>query len=333
MSESTAPDQVLQLFRDLVSRNFDSEEFRRAASRAIVRLVGREAVIGDDIVAILENWLVAPLVDEVADEEADTDTNIDTGVETANSEPKDDGDNIQRSLLWGYGSISTVPGGKYPVIEALIRIRLERKEFEKIDDMLRVQLDHCKDQSVWASLLRFLPYLHPKDPARRAALLEWLLAEIPTLVESKTAVHILANAHRWNADFADAQLNRWRDSESRLARQAYGEIVAITGLMQPNLAWAQTRLEALVENKTLENARAGAALTAANLWADTNQHSSAADLLTRLLAGGGADVWRAAFEVFRLSDELTPDSPTVSLLTVIADRLEDAPRLKHLHSG
>ena len=30
-----------------------------------------------------------------------------------------------------------VPGGDYPVLEALIRIRLEQEEFDKIDEMLR----------------------------------------------------------------------------------------------------------------------------------------------------------------------------------------------------
>ena len=327
MSEGAASDQVLLFFRDVVSRGFDSEGFRGSASRAIVRLVDRKAVIRDDIVAILEGWLAAPQTGDVATDKVDPDTDVDTGLEAANAESEEQEDCIQRSALWGYGGISRVPGGEYPVLEALIRIRLEREEFDRIDEMLRVHLDYCKDLSVWAYLLRFVPYLHPTEPARRAALLDRLFTEIPTLVETQEATRLLANAHWWNPDFANIQLDRWRDSESRFARQAYGEIVAVAALMQPTLSWAQTRLESLVEDQALEDARVGAALTAANAWSDANRRPSAGDLLTRLLAAGGEDVWRAAFDLFRLVDELTPDPPTVSLLTMIADQIDTVPPL------
>ena len=227
----------------------------------------------------------------------------------------------------GYGGISMVPGGDYPVLEALIRIRLEQEEFDQIDEMLRAYLDRCKDPEVWDSLLRFIPYLHSNNTARRAALLERLFTEIPALVETREATRVLVNAHWWNAEFANAQLDRWRDSGNRGARQAYGEMVAVAALMQPALSWAQTRLDTFVEDKTLKDARTGAALTAANLWQDASRRPGAGDLLTRLLAAGGADVWRATFDLFRLTDELTPDPPTVSLLTVIADQIGTAPRL------
>ena len=77
----------------------------------------------------------------------------------------------------------------------------------------------------------------------------------------------------------------------------------------------------------MEEARTGAALTAANLWSDASCRPGAGVVLTRLLAAGGTHVWRAAFELFRLTDELKPDQPTVSLLTSIADRIDTAPRL------
>ena len=77
----------------------------------------------------------------------------------------------------------------------------------------------------------------------------------------------------------------------------------------------------------MRDARTGAALTAANLWSDASHRPGAGSLLTRLLAAGGGDVWRATFELFRLTDELTPDPPTVSLLSVIVDRIGTAPRL------
>ncbi len=327
LSETGPPENVLGLFGDVVRRGFDSEDFRGLASRAIVKLVDRKAVINDGVISILEGWLASPHAAEESTDGVALETDIDPGVEVANTESENEEDGIQRSLLWGYGGFSTVPGGDYPVLEALIRIRLEREDFDKIDEMLRVYLDRSKDPELWDNLLRFVPYLHPNNASRRAALLELLFMEIPALVETKDAAGVVANAHWWKAEFPNSHLDLWRESSSRAARQTYGEIVAVAALMQPALDWALTRLDNLVEDRALQDARTGAALTAANLWSEGRHRSGAGGLLTRLLATGEADVWRATFELFRLTDELTPDPPTVSLLTVIADQIGAAPRL------
>ena len=327
MSESAVPETVLRLFGEVVQRGFDGEEFRGLASRAVVKLVDRKVKIGDDIISILDGWLSYPLVADETKDNADLETDIDTGLEATGAESEDQEDRIQRSLLWGQGGISMVPGGDYLTLEALLRIRLERKQFDEIDELLRGYLGRCKDVGVWSNLLRFTPYLYPENTKLRSALLERLFSEVPALVETRDAAHVFANAHWWDAEFANAQLDLWRDSRSRAARQAYGEMVAVVALMQPTLGWAQTRLDTFVGDGATEDARIGAALTAANLWPDAKRRAGAGDLLTRLLSGGGADVWRATFELFRLTDELTPDPPTVSLLTAIAEQIGSAPRL------
>ena len=327
MSEDASPETVLQTFSDVVHRGFDSEDFRGLASRAIVKLVDRSAVIGDDVISILESWLASPQATEESTDKDEMETDIDVEVEVVDVESVNEEDSIQRSLLWGQGGFSVVPGGDYLVLEALIRIRLEQEEFEKIDEMLRDYLDRCKDADVWDNVLRYVPYMHTKNQSRRTALLDLLFMEIPDLIETREAAHVVARAQWWNAEFVDSQLNRWRDSRNRSTRQAYGEIVALAALLQPGLGWTGKRLDGLVEDGTLPDARTGAALTAANLWSNASHRPGAGVLLTRLLAAGEANVWRATFELFRLTDELTPDSPTVLLLTAIADQIETAPRL------
>ena len=327
ISEVAAPEKVLGLFGDVVRRGFDGEEFRRLASRAIVKLVDRRAAVGDDVMSILEGWLASPHAAEGSTDKVEMDTNIDTGVEVANAESEKEEDSIQRSFLWGHGGFSMVPGGDYPVLEALIRIRLDREEFDQIDEMLRIYLESCKDPELWDNLLRYVPYLHPNNALRRAALLEQLFTEIPALIETREAAHVVAREHWWNAEFVDSHLDRWKDARSRAVRRVYGELVAVVALLQPTLGWAQERLDSLVEDGAMRDARTGAALTAANLWSDASHRPGAGSLLTRLLAAGGGDVWRATFELFRLTDELTPDPPTVSLLSVIVDRIGTAPRL------
>ena len=322
MSQNGAPNQVLHLFHDAVRRGFDSEEFRIRASCALRRLVNRDVAVGEETISIMEDWLANPKADG-----ANPDTDTDPENQAANAEPRDLEDSVERSLIWGIEGSSVVPSGEYPIVEALIGIRLRRKEHDHVDKVLCAYLDRRKSRKEWDHLLPFVHFAYPSEPARRAEFLERLFSEIPALVGSIEAARVLVNAHWWHADFANSQLDLWRESERRLARQAYGEIVAVAFLMQPELAWAQTRLTALLETKTLDDARTGAALSAANLWSDADRRTSASSLLTSLLDGGGAGVWLATFESFRLADELMPDSATESLLSMIADRLVEAPHL------
>ena len=349
MSEDVVPDHVLQLLRDVVERGFDSEEFRSSASRAIAKLVGRSVTVGDDMVALLDGWLAVPFTDGMEIEDTDSGDKIATGSkkdqggetkesvrdEIVREEAKrmrtaDVGPEVQKgspraSLLWGMGSFSIVPGGDCPVLEALIRIRLARGEFDQLDGMLRNYLERNKAPQLWDYVLRFLLGLHPTDPVRRAAILDTIFSEVPELIGSRAAAYLLADAIGWNSDFTDAQLETWRRAGNRSARQAYGEIVALASLRRPELVWAQARLRALIEDRALVDARAGAALTAARFWNDIQLRSKASDLLKSLLQGGGEGVWEGAFEVFRLVDELKPDGDTVALLSIIADRLHEAP--------
>ena len=317
MSEGAAPVQVLRLLHEAVNRGFDSEEFRTSASRAVGRLVDRDAGIPDETVAILTRWFVHPIPED-AEEPSDTDDAPAIGAESGNDVSEEDSDTSERSLLWGPGGITTVPGGDYQIFETLFRIRLTREEYDQADDTLCAYLDRCKEAEVWDMLIRYIPRPHPTNPARGIGILNRLFRDVPGLVESAYAAFLLANSPSWNRKFADTQLDRWRDSQSRTGRQAYGEIVALIGLTQPALAWAQERMEGLIADRTMEEARAGAALSAAQLWNDTATRPGACDLLTRLLAGGGKGVWKAASEVFRMVDRLTPDPATVTLLEVFA---------------
>ena len=317
-SEGATPEQVLGLLQKVVTQGFDSEEFRTSASRAVGKLVDRNAEISDETIAIVERWFADPISDETTDS---VDSNDAPTILPAGDidESGDDHDTRERSLLWGPGGITTVPGGDYQVFETLFRIRLSRKEYDQADDTLCAYLDRHKETDVWDMLIRHIPCPHPTNLGRGMGILNRLFKDVPELVESAHAAYLLANSPSWNHRFADTQLNRWRDSQSRTGRQAYGEIVTLTGLTRPSLTWAQERVELLIADRTQEDARAGAALSAAHLWHDTATRAGASDLLTRLLSEGGRGVWQGAFEVFRRMDKLTPDPATVKLLEVLAE--------------
>ena len=319
MSQEARPDQVLNLLHDVVARGFDNEDFRRSAARAIVNLVERQVQIDDETLAILEKWLAEPVTDEAAADETDGDAVTGTATESAGNDEEDE-DPIHRSMLWGHGGISIMPSGDYPVLEAMIRILLARKETDRVYERLEAYLDRRKEPQAWDHMLCVLPQPTEDERPRRAAFLARLFAEVSGLVESKAATFTVVNSRRWSDEFADSQLNRWKDSDRASARQSYGEIVAKTALVDPSIQWAQSRQDELVANPALTEARAGAALTAAHLWPNPDVRPRAANLLLALLPEDDPNVWKAVAEIFRISTELAPDEPTIGLLEAIAKK-------------
>ncbi len=332
LSEDAEPGLVIGVLRDVVGRGFDSSEFRHSAARALERLARRGAAIDDALFALLESWLASSPPDAAADDDGDADEgdmfsddeDTPSDADTKAEEPEPD---YGESLLWGYGGFGIVPGGNYPVVEALVEMRLRRDEPDAALAALTNYLDRNQSLKEWSSLAHFLPYLHRADAGRFEAFLEALVAKVPGLIGSKLMAQFLAHGRAQHPDLVERHLAYWSEARSRQARQAYGEIVALAALLNPEIGWGTPRLDAILDDAGAVDARAGVALSAAQVFADGERRTAASALLVRLLDAGEDRVWRAAFDIFRIVDELTPDEGTITLLQAVADRLEQAPQL------
>jgi hypothetical protein len=248
----------------------------------------------------------------------------------AATEAAEAGDPNVRSLLWGYGGVSIVPGGDYPVLEALVRIYLHRNDINELLTLLRKSLDRVRDLRCWKHLLMLLIYLRPAedvDPTDRVALLRSIVDRFPELLGTRELAHLLGHVHWWSPDFVEEVLSRWLALRSQTARRGYGELVALLALLHPERDWPQRALLEIEQDGNDRDARAGAAMTAANLWSEHAQRGRATALLVRLLPDASEGEWAAVFDLFRIIDELTPDENTVLLLEAIADHMHAAPRL------
>ena len=322
MAKSADPRTVLAVLHDVVTRGFDGEEFRRCTGRAVERLIERQVSIDDDTVDVFARWLADPILEHATNDQGETVWRSDPvghGSEEEQGAP-------ERSILWGHGDRFEPTGGDCEVLEAGIRIHRARRDFDQVHETLCAYLDRCKDPSAWSRVLDTLPFPYSPQTGQVIVFLQRLFRDVPGLVESRSAAIVLVNSHRWSEEFADSQLDRWRDVHSVPARQAYGEIVACTTLLQPSAAWAQARLDVLIEDPALDEARAGAALSVAHRWTDTDARARAWNILERLLPRAEPGIWRAVTEIFVMVRELTADRLTNSLLTALAD----AP---HLASG
>ncbi|MCA3450410.1 MAG: hypothetical protein INF92_08575 [Rhodobacter sp.] len=334
LSEDAEPALVMSLLSDAVKRGVDSTEFRHSAARALERLARRGASIDDALLALLETWLDAVPTDAAVDDEearmedhaADVAGNEDgVGSDAPASEEAEA--NEGTSLLWGYAGISIVPGGTYPVVEALAQLRLRRNEPDAALAALKAYLDRNQSLREWSSLAHFFPYLHRADAADFEAFFTALCAKVPGLIGTRLMAQFFAHSRTQRPELVERHLAYWREAQSRLARQAYGEIVSLTALLNPEVVWGTPRLDAIIDDAEAHDARTGAALSAAHFFADANLRAKASALLVRLLHTGEPGVWRAALDTFRIVEELTPDRGTIALLEAMAARFDQAPQI------
>ena len=323
LAEEGDPTFVVALLADVVSRGFDGEGFRESACRAIGRLTVDRDVQDDGLVDLVEGWLKTPL--DAGPREAETD---EEGEQAEGDDAESSHDLVRDSALWGGGRMSLVPGGEFPVVECLIRLRLRRREYRELHHALDDFLTRCKDAELWSYLLRH--FANPPTDRVDAAkgLFERLLTEMPELVSTAPATFAIARAAvAWAPDLADGELDRWRNAKGRPARQAYGEVVALAAMAAPRPGWTEGRLADIIGDPLLVDARAGTALTIVNRWCDTRSRIRMSKVLVDLLEIGEEGVWRAVFDLFRVVDGLAPDKETVTLLEAVCERIGAAPRV------
>jgi nucleoside phosphorylase/adenylate kinase family enzyme len=327
MSETANAAKVMKAIVVLADRGFDATEFRGSVAMAVDRLINRKSEIDEAVVGLFKRWLLASPSDvRNVIEEADDAEELEAPGE-AEKAGGDDSD--ARSLLWGQGGISILPHGAYPVLQALIRIYLRRNDIPPIVEVLNQALDNISDRKCWQHLLRSFIYLRPinaGDATGQVTLLQRILDRFPEFVGTAELAYLLGHIHWWAPDLVERELLKWKAARGRAARYGYGELVTLLALLYPERPWPKEAL-AEIGHSLDHDARAGAAMTAVNLWSGEAYRARATDLLVWLLPDAGASEWSAVFDLFRINDELTPEANTIALLEAIADNMDKAPQL------
>ncbi len=324
MAETVDSGLIVRLLVELPGRGFNSEEFRSSIAGAIERLIRRDVLLGDDIVAILEGWLELHSPQSVVGPTAQVDDGTATTVDHPTKNEKDSEDT--HSVLWDSRRFSILPHGNYPVLESLTRILLARAEHDRLVLIFLSHLTRPEDPKVWQALLRFVVYLRPTDTQARSALLTEIFARFPELTDNTETAYLLAHAQWWAPDFVRTVIEQWSNSGDRQLRQAYGELVALIAVAQPKLDWAGQKLKQVIQATASPDAQVGAAYSAVNLWIEPRNRSASTRILEDLIPLADVRVWSAIFDLFRLIDELTPEPSTIRLLEAISAHIGSAGR-------
>jgi nucleoside phosphorylase len=329
MAQDGDPDAIVALFLDLAARGFTSQEFRDAVTRGLVKLVNRQAVIDDRVVGVLEGWLAATPPADPADpgDEGGADattTTIDSAFSLRSDEPKA---KEVGPILWGHGGLNILPSGNYPILDALLRILLPRSEPNRMVSLLSAHLGRRETEEVWRALLRSLIYLRPDDQAAFDSFLRRLFAAYPGLMFAPEASFLFAHLRWTMPDLVRDLIAPWATSDDEGLQQAYGELVTLIALIQPDQAWAVEALAALADDARPSSARLGAAFAVTHLWPEgggVDWRPKAAALMVKLMEAADDDMWSAMFDLFRLVDDLSPDRDTLVILNGFADHMATA---------
>ncbi len=307
------------LIKELDNRGFSSEEFRGGVARGIEKLINRDIVIHDETLAVLEGWLSSHAVREIQDSSENT-----TDEEDEEVSEKDE--SRTESILWGMGGMTILPHGNFPVLEAIARILLQRKDYTTLLKILTDHLSRPEDEKVWTALFRLFPFIRSDDKTALADFYRLLFEKYPRLSTRRETAILLAQLQWMVPDFVHDTLAQWATQSSPFVQQAYGELVALIWLVRPNLEWPDKLMKDILGTEPSAPVRTGSAFAAIHVWAEADDKIKVANLIRDLVKNASDETWTAIVDLFRLVDEITPDADWVQILQAIGEQIPHQPR-------
>ena len=168
-------------------------------------------------------------------------------------------------------------------LEALTSFLLRQQEHDRLLALYVGHLQVEENEKVWQAILRYFTYIRANDPKNLAGFISDLFKRYPNLVATREAALMLAHLHWQLPELVHEVLLGWRQTKQDHLQQAYGELVALIALLQPDLTWPQHMLAELVDTNEMPRARVGAAYTAVNLWSDQKRRAAASQLVQALV--------------------------------------------------
>lgn len=324
MADTAEPSLILGLIDHLDQRGFTSEEFRGMAANAIHKLLNRDVEISEKTLSMLLDWLLTAdaviEVNSVSDSEEESESEDSKSGDGKSSE-KTSG---RGSILWGLGGITVIPQGNFQILEVVTRVLLGRRQYSDLIGIYKKRLGLNENFKIWLALLRYFRFIRPENTEELEGFLTELFDRYPELPRSSEGIMMLAYLQWQVPELVHKTLLGWKGTGNDRLQQAYGELVALIALSQPNLSWAKEFLSEILKSSDMPDGRTGAAYAAVNLWNEQKLRHAAATVLTDIIPKAEGRTWSAIFDLFRLTDEITPEDDWIAVLKAIASHIDRA---------
>ncbi len=295
-------EHLFELFRELKWRGFASSDIRHAAASVLISRAQSEKGLPDDICHILRGWLAQ--YEDASEQEA---------AETAG-----------HGILWDSmrrGHLTT--NSMLLDAVALGYICREKAAYPEWLQALEEALAGPTNARSWMASVRTLRYLGGGDHARATAFVTALLAKHPNMRSCVEGAILLARAHWWgDVGSVAVWFTDMRDAASPFSDQAFGELVALRHLLNPEDAWCAEQVQAILDGngtapERLALWRLGCAHTAAHCWKGEETRHRATELLEQLGPTADEATAKALLTTFRLADPLPLDAYSERLFQLL----------------
>jgi hypothetical protein len=293
------------LIEELNSKGFNSDHFRHEAAHAIESAASAQAPVSESLLVLLESWLVSvdPASEDVAGEQSVKER--------------------KQSMLWGYGGISFLPSGNFPVLAAISRACLvvEPPRMGRWLDILEGHLSRSESPRVWASVAGHnFRWLNLASHERAQSFLNRLFHAFPSMLGQLEGVHLMAYLQHW---IASENARTWLELMAQAGgqgAQGYGEILMLRHALFPAEEWARGQVVALLASTddATQDQRVGIAHSLVHLWSEPEHRHLAHGYLLPILESSEGDVLHALSGIF-LTQSWFPDQPTRSLLDALCE--------------
>ncbi|WP_437934507.1 NACHT domain-containing protein [Sorangium sp. So ce341] len=296
-------EEVEELLFHLEARGFASEDYRERAAWAFDKLAHRGPGLSERSCQLLETWL------------KDSPPEPEQRQSESQEQP--------RSILWSGGAGDILPHGNFTFLRALVNGYM-RREPEATDSLLGVLERHLARREhvqTWRALLKYLEYMGRSD--RLHGLVIRLFVEYPPVRDCEEGTHLVARMCSWaDGNVLHGWLHAIRDSLWRNGAQAYGELLLLLAVRQPDLAWVREEIERVlradgVGENDPDRIWLGLAYAAGCLWSTPKGRALSTEVLLRLVPRARGDVAAAIMTVFSRSSVLLADDRTNNFLDAL----------------
>ena len=305
--------EVVELVRRLDERGFTGQEFRATVASALSSL-GRPKGLPESACELLERWRVA---DWPGDRPG------------AHQVEARDAARYPSSIVWGPDSVVSLSHGRFSVLDALTVGYLHRKPHaaSRWLEMLRDHVEREETEVNWRVMcldlsdVRWCP-----DQAAAGEFLERLFGRFQGVLTCEHGVRLLADvAHLLSDEACRAAYGTVRMWDAERGPQAFGELVGLRHLLDPEDTWAAGQVEAAyaaAPTAGREWVLVGVAFAAVNQWHTPGCRGRATALLCRLVLEVSERVGFAAMTAFRTRDDLPMDDSTLAVFGQVRDHPE-----------
>jgi len=282
-------EKIFLAVQELDTRGFLSNTFRTKVARALGDRAHKDKGLPDGILNMMENWLPAhpdPAADRVQDEKA-----------------SDDFDTI----LWGYGSIFSFPGGRDLIFDALAQGYLLREpcDVAGLAKVVERALSYEEHPDVWAIVLTHMPVLFNGN--RSTAV--YLYDQVLDLLQSRKYFFDVRSLARILHLVDDTKVvEKWlvsiRDGAWEKGPQAFGELLMYYLCCKPRDPWANSQLAIYLDNPGMISIQRGLAFSAAHNWHVRQCQSVCTEVLVALSNCDDEKMATAISRVFHIGERV-----------------------------